>query len=86
MRTKVNFDKENTDPRARYDQKSEIADLRVECQNKTATIKENEDLIKDLKTQIQDLKNQLKESETSQQQNEDNYRQDMESLVSRDLN
>lgn len=65
----------------KYKSEHLLADLQVECSNKTATIQENEKHIEDIKEEMRKLEKQLEESCKKQLQMEEQHKKDIETMV-----
>lgn len=68
--------------RMKYESAHQLADLQVECQNKTKTIQENERHIEELKNTIKKLEVELSSLQTKQEEVEARYKTDFERMVS----
>lgn len=61
----------------------EAADLKVECENKNKTIRENEKYIEEMKTEIKSLTEKYEALQKEHSQVKEQHHKDIESMVSR---
>lgn len=69
------------EPKKPYEAHQELADLKVECENKTKTIKENEKYIEEMKSEIKSLTEKYEALQKKHSQIEDLHQKDIESMV-----
>ncbi|XP_066591183.1 putative leucine-rich repeat-containing protein DDB_G0290503 [Prorops nasuta] len=67
--------------KVKYEMKHEVADLKVECENKTQTIKEYEKHIEDLKKDIKTLNGQVEDLLMKQAAIEEQHKTDLEAMA-----
>ena len=71
----------NSDKKFKYKSEHQLADLQVECSNKSKTIQEHEKHIENVKEEIRKLKLQLEESCEKQMDVEEQHKRDIETMA-----
>ena len=71
----------NSDKKFKYKSEHQLADLQVECSNKSKTIQEHEKHIENVKEEIRKLKLQLEESREKQMDVEEQHKRDIETMA-----
>ena len=64
-----------------YEPEQELADLKVECENKDKTIREYEKHIDDMKSEIRELNEKYDDLEKKHSQVQEQHHKDIESMV-----
>lgn len=72
---------ESKESKTPYEKDQEVADLKVECDNKTKTIRENEKFIEEMAAEIKSLTEKYEILEKKHSQIEELHQKDIESMV-----
>ncbi|XP_076650844.1 uncharacterized protein LOC143357965 [Halictus rubicundus] len=71
----------STDTKLKYSSENELADLQIECSNKTRTIQEHMKHIQDMQEERLKLQSQLKELQKNQAEAEERHQKEIESMI-----